>query len=702
MSINAIISNSLTGLFTNQTALRTTSTNIANINTPGYARQVVQQEAVVNGSVLGGVKISEIVRVVDKFLVRAVHDANADFARFDIENTFHSRIQALLGRPDLNNSLSGRIDQLFSSLSEMALNPLSSILKEGTLTSINQFGEEIGSLESQIQSLRTNASNQIAEKVERVNSLTARIASFTPLIINETLIGGEPGGLMEKRAQSITELSKIMDINVIDTGNNGVQITTLSGISIVGVTRTVLQYSPPGVVTSSTPFPQITIHQVDNVTGVVRPSNIHLDGELTSGELKGLLTMRDKDLPEMALQLGSLASGFADELNRVHNLNSAFPAPNVLTGVNTGLLSTDNHNFSGETVFAVTNAAGDLVAKVNIDFGVTGPTLGNVITAVNAGLGGAGTMSLTNGVLSLSATAGTDGVSLSQVAGNESSRAGRGFSHFFGMNNLVEAKSPSHFETGIIGTNAHGFAAAGTMELELNDSDGVLISQFSLVVGGVSFDDILTSLNASSLGAFATFSFSSTGELVSTPNAGVGDIKLHVKSDSTARGATNVPMSTFFGIGDSFRIDAAVDLKASQVINDDPSRLALARFDQAALVGGNALSVGDQVGALALRDLENATHSFSRAGGLGAATVTLAQYSANLLADLGLRAALATSNLEDNQALSEELNRKSSDVSGVNLDEELGNMIIFQNAYSASARLLNTAKEMFDTILQLV
>lgn len=702
MSINAIISNSLTGLFTNQAALRTTSSNIANINTPGYAREVIQQEAIVNGTSVGGVKISEIVRVVDKFLVKAVKEANADYARYEIENTFHSRIQALLGRPDQNNSLSGRIDEVFNSISELALNPLSTILKEGTLSSINQFGEEIESLVVQIQNMRMDASNQIAERIDRVNALTERIENLNPLIIKETLTGGEPGALIGKREESLTELSKIMDLNIIETGNNAIQVSTSSGISLVGVTRSVLQYSPPGVVTSSTPFPQITVHQLDGISGSVRPSNVHLDGELKSGELKGLLTLRDKDLPEIALQLGSMATGFADELNRVHNLNTAVPAPNNLTGVNTALLATDNHNFTGEAVFAITNTAGDLVSKVNIDFGAIGATVGDVVTAVNAGLGGAGTMTLTNGVMSFTAAAGTDGVSISQVAGNESSRAGRGFSHFFGMNNLVQAKSASHYETGIVGTDNHGFTAGGSLLLELNDVNGVKLSQYNLTIAGASFNDILTSLNASPLSSLATFSYSSTGELIATPNAGVGEIKLHVKSDNTTRGATNVPLSSFFGIGDTFRMDAALDLRVSQVLNDDPSRLSLARLDQTAIVGANSLSVGDQTGAQALKELENATHKFSRAGGLGAATVTMAQYSANLLANLGLRASIAESNMVDNQALSEELNRKSTDISGVNLDEELGNMIIYQNAYSASARLLSTAKEMFDTILRII
>jgi flagellar hook-associated protein 1 FlgK len=288
------------------------------------------------------------------------------------------------------------------------------------------------------------------------------------------------------------------------------------------------------------------------------------------------------------------------------------------------------------------------------------------------------------------------------VAGNESSRGGRGFSHFFGMNNLVQARAPAHYATGVSGTDNHGYTAGDTMLVEMRDGNGVKLTEYTLTIGGTSFNDILTNLNGSTLGSFATFSLSATGELVTTPKPGINDIKLHVKTDNTSRGSTNVPLSNFFGIGDSFRTDAAVDLKANDTIANNPSQMALARFDQTAVVGGNALSIGDQTGALALSNLSGTARSYDRAGGLSATTATLSQYSANLLANLGLRAELANNSMADNLSLSEELTRKSSDISGVNLDEELGNMVIFQNAYSASARLLNTAKELFDTILQMV
>ena len=71
MSINSIINNSLTGLFTSQTALRTISNNVANVNTEGYARQVVRLDPIINGGIGSGVQITSIDRIVDKFLEKA-------------------------------------------------------------------------------------------------------------------------------------------------------------------------------------------------------------------------------------------------------------------------------------------------------------------------------------------------------------------------------------------------------------------------------------------------------------------------------------------------------------------------------------------------------------------------------------------------------------------------------------------------------
>ncbi|QCI80114.1 hypothetical protein E6W36_13160 [Hankyongella ginsenosidimutans] len=65
MSINSIINTAYTGLSASQAAIRTISNNVANVNTPGYARQTVDLEGLVAGGGGFGVRVSNVQRVAD-------------------------------------------------------------------------------------------------------------------------------------------------------------------------------------------------------------------------------------------------------------------------------------------------------------------------------------------------------------------------------------------------------------------------------------------------------------------------------------------------------------------------------------------------------------------------------------------------------------------------------------------------------------
>ncbi len=703
MTISAIINNSLTGLFTSQTALKTITDNVSNVNTEGYARKVVRLDPRLTGSQGAGVEISGIERVVDKFLVKSTYETQGQASRYELENTFHSRMQALLGRPDVNSSLSGKINDVFNSMSELALNPLSTILKESVVSRIDAFGDEIGMLAENIQVMRLDASTQIAETVEKINGLLERIDFLNPLIVKETVASGDAGSLMEQRSQALSDLSELIDINIIDSGNNKIDISTKSGLYLLGNTRRELQYNSPGVVSSSTPFPPISLYDVDPTTGSLSTTGLTLDENVASGELFGLLNIRDTELVAMSEELGSLASSVMNEFNRVHNENVAAPPPNFLTGSNTGMGSADPHYFTGETIFAVTDSAGNLVNSVTIDFGVIGTNFADVITAVNAGLGGDGSLSLNSGSLTFAAASGTNGVSISQVAGNESDRSGRGFAEYFGMNDLITARSNGQYETGVQGADLHGFIGGGTMHLQIKGKGGIDLAEYTLTItAGQTFNDVINDLNSSSLGFYTTFSLSSTGELISTPNAGFDFTRVHVQSDVTSRGTTGTTLSEFFGIGNRYLIDAAFDFGVVDRIADDVNLLSLAKFDDTALVGQTAVSFGDQRGGIALQELENENVNIRQAGGLNAFNSSLGQYAAAVLADFGFRAQLAEGFGEDSQILLGELNQRSQSISGVNVDEELSNMIIYQNAYASSARMLSVAQELFDEIIGIV
>jgi flagellar hook-associated protein 1 FlgK len=371
-----------------------------------------------------------------------------------------------------------------------------------------------------------------------------------------------------------------------------------------------------------------------------------------------------------------------------------------LTGVNTGLLSVDPLNFSGWVKLAVVDSSGALVQQLDIDTSSLA-TVGDLVSAINAGLSGNASASFTNGRLTIGANSAGNGIALLQDPSNPALRGGHGLSQFFGLNNLVTAASPSNFATGVQSTDAHNFTAGGTAEFVLRGTSGAILSSFNVTMAGSTVIDLLTLMNNGANG-FATFSLDGNGSVVMTPSSAYAGARLEVKNDTTSRGATGVSMSQFFGLGTAMKQNQAMSMAIRTDIAQNSSRMALAQLNiSPSTVPGNiVLGASDNRGALGLASAANALHSFPAVGGLASGTLSLNDYIAQLS---GLQSDLANAAEEErvNRVnVKEEVTARRNATEGVNLDEELANMMIFQQAYNASARMMTVAQEMYETLLQ--
>lgn len=701
MSLSNILQTAYSGISASQSALRSVSNNISNVNTAGYSREQVMFEAQAYGGNVAGVKIGQIRRVTDQFLEKAVYSAGADVGRYSVMQQFHDRLQGFIGSSDSKSGLSAKLDKIFSSISTLTANASDPVRRQGAIDSLDRFTEEVEALSGQIQALRADASNQVTETVNSINDLLTRIHELNPRIVALKATNSNTSALEEQRAQALQQLSQLMDIRTIDAGNGAIHVATTSGTTLVDHSLYQLDYPSPGTVVAETNFSQIRLMSVHVGTGVKTDTGRVLDGDLTGGKLKGLLDMRDKELPAVAASLGELARAFTEELNAVHNAHSAVPAPPSLSGKQTGMLGTDRHGFTGASTFAVVDQAGRVVASTLVDFdAMAGGSINDVVAAINAGLGGSGTASFVNGQLKITAAGAGNGVVVADDPTSPSDRAGRGFSHFFGLNDLISSRYNTNFATGVAGTDNHGFAAGGSVHMEIRDSSNRIITSYTLTMTGGSFDDILTNLNSpAALGNYMTFSLDARGQLVATPKPGYSSAQIHVVSDTTSRGGTGVNFNTFFGVDRSAQAKVAGGLSVRSDIAASPLNLALAKYDTSAAVGATAIGVGDQRGANALFDISTGKFSFGRAGDLSSVSATLAEYMGLVVGDAALKAQRSDAGVADATALYTTVAQRRDDHSGVNLDEELSNMIVFQNSYNAAARLMTTAKEMYDTLL---
>lgn len=705
MSINGIINTALSGLFTNQAALNTTSANIANVNNPNYARQVVNRESIVVGGDVLGVKVSSIERIVDRFLESAAITANSGAGEFTVQREFHDRLQGLLGRPDSEGSLTARLDRAFAAIAQLSLNSTDSVARQGAITALQQFTDEVSRLSNEIQGLRKEADTQIAEEVAVANAALERIQELNPRIIRARAVGDNASGLENQRQEALDTLSEVIDIRALPQPDGSVRVITSQGFALLDNSRWELQYNASGIVGAQSVFDTIKATRLDPVSGQPTQTTRELDPNLRSGRLRGLLDLRDGDLRDLSLSLGEFASEFISEINAVHNQSIAVPPANLLVGHSTHLTNTDPPNFTGAVTFAVVDENNQLVDSYTLDFdGLLVPgDLAGLQSLVNVGLGGAGALALNNGVLSFQATDPAHGVVIADDPVNPTSRGGQGFSHFFGLNDLVAGQVPGKYATGIVGTDNHNLDPAGTTTLRVRDGNGVVVATYTLNPVGTNYDDLLTDLNgAGALGSYFNFSLNSLGELITTPQAGAGDFVLDAMNDTSNVGGTGTSLSELFGIGDRFKADGASDLSVLQHVLDNPQLLGTAKFDFTAVVGGVALSSGDGRGALDYGALETTNIAFNTAGELGARNSTLSNYAASILGNAGLMAQRVTDQERDQLALKTEIDTKRADISGVNIDEELANMVVFQNSYNAAARLITTARELLDTLLSIV
>ncbi|MBL9098396.1 MAG: flagellar hook-associated protein FlgK [Alphaproteobacteria bacterium] len=699
MSLNAILNTATGALSANQTALRVTSNNIANVNTEGYHRRVVDFGPRLTGSVLSGMKVEEIRRIADDYLARESASAISAQGSAGVLSSYFERVQDLVGSLDGNSSLGARVSSAMSALTQLSVDPASSARRNSAIAAVTAALSAISGMASNIQALRQDANTQLTTGVGTVNGLIARIYELNGRIKTALSQGDTSTGLLDQRDMAITELSKFLDIRTYEQGDGRIYVSLADGTSIVSDLSSELRYPGPSAVTAATSFPSLTLQRINPEGGNDVGPAVALEGRIRGGEFRGLLDMRDRALPDLAEQLGLVGSALVEQLNAVHNNSSSVPAPASLTGRNTGLFATDALNFTGNATIAVVDAQGGLVQRLDLNLaGIA--TVGDLVTAINAGLGGAATASFSNGALSITA-AGGNGVALLQDPTTPASRGGRGLSQFFGLNDLVTSASPSSFATGVAGANAHGFTAGGTAEFALRGTDGAILRTFNITVGGASFNDIVTSLNTAAAG-YATFALDGSGNLTMTPaSAGA---RLEVKNDTTVRGATGVSLSQFFGMGSAARQNQAASLAVRSDIASNSSKMALAQLDLSSttVVGDTVLGISDNRGALALAAIANASMTWPATGGLSSGAMSIGDYVAQIMGAQSDLKNAADSEMAFRSDVSEEVNARRTSVEGVNLDEELSNMMVFQQAYNASARLMTTVQQMFDTLLDVV
>lgn len=700
----------LSGLRASQTGLGVVSQNIANANTPGYVRTEVALTPRTQLGAGAGVAVEGIKRAADRFLSTASYIASAANGAASAKADLLERAQAHFGDPANGASMFAMLDDFWSSLTDLGVDPSSALRRSEAVNNLETMFTEVQRIGESLQNLIAEADQRISDSVAEAQSLIDRIAEMNQEIRLNKRTGADSSGAENAQSAMIDQLSALLDVRITAVPEGGVHVRTSGGALLVGVDAARLNYQPGNA--DNAAFGVITMN------GDIGAFS-NLEPYILGGSIKGLLEVRDKDLPSLAQALGGFAAALGDAVNEIHNQNTSSPAASVLTGRQTGLLGADTLGFEGEAIVGVVDGAGVLRQRLTIDFDagqITGEdpaatynfadTIDGFIGALNTALQAsnpAGAASFSGGVMSINA--GTGGLVVQQDAADPSTRAGRGFSHFFGLNDLVSRPTPLFFENGIESADAHGLNTGGQMVFQVRDGAGRVIGNRTIEISGAldapgaSWDDLAWALNApgTGLGEYGSFAFNpDTGQLGFTSN---GAYQVSLQYDSTQRGTTGVSASSLHGMAPAVNARRAMETHVNSAYLADPMLLAVGRPDLSANLGSQVIEAGDNRGAAALAGAKDGVRSFGAAGVMSAQTTTLAVYASRLGGEAGRMSAAAERAALGAESVMIAANERRAEVESVSLDDELMKMTTYQNAYAASARVIQAAKEMIDVLM---
>lgn len=674
----------------NQVALQTAGNNIANVNTVGYSRQTAILETVpgqfTGGGYIGkGVAVQTIKRNYSEFLTRQSTMASATASA---DNTRSDKLKQLEGIFEGGpNGLGASISDMLNSFSDVASAPTDLTARTVTLTRIDETASRMRAASQRIDDLQIGVSQELTEKITAVNALAKSIGQVNDQIAKVQGQGQPPNDLLDRRDQLITQLNRYVQTTSIPADDGTV------GVFIGGSQALVLGTSVAEIRLVKDEFGDLLkskLAVVRNGSAVVMDEN-----SLSGGEIPGLLRFQNEDLVEGRNLLGRLTMAISQSMNEQHHLGldldgnpggdlfsaptfdgnnvlipKQYPSPAPPVKLNTGNM-TLSLNISDPTKFAAsdyeinfdaTGLAGSIKRLADgklTNFTVDAPTrefrfqdpASAVPSFTERSIDGIGVTAPPPPPLPLTIAGSGDRYLLKPFSTSASNITAQ-----FSTPRALAVASPV---VGIMGSANTGSLQQISVVARGPNPPNVPTIPFTPVT--LNFLDPYT-YTRSDDGSATIFTYTPGDAIEGTlPDLPPGTPLVY----SNPLDQWSVKLQGQPKAGDTFTINALKNTSADPKLNSGGA-LAMANLRDKATFDGAAMTDG----------------------------------YAGLMSQIGIRTQSSSFAATVSSTIAANLERDRTAVSGVNLDEEAAKLIQFQQAYQASAKMIQIAQNIFDTLIQ--
>lgn len=692
--------------------LRTTGHNIANVNTEGYVRE----RTTFQSQPTGGVGQGATERVINTFAQNQLRRDTTLLSEFE---TYHNKTSVLDNVfASEANSISKSMSRFFGSLQTSTDDPTSIAARQLVLGEAKSLMSQVSTVTGFLREKEQELNVEISSSINKVNSLIQSISELNDAIrINQSNnLFDEPGTLKNQRDSAVLELSGMLSIETRtdpkDAG--GLLVNLTSGESLVLQDGSLNLFE----VSSNADLDYKSLR----LTSSGKPTTLNLRETNLGGSIGGLFRYRDEILESSRRELGQVAISLTESLNQQNRLgmdldqqlgSNIFQLPDII-----GLEHPDNVGTTGVVVGRVTEGAANQITsadyEVTIDTVTAGvpPTLDITVATINPD--GTAVLDVSGNPISQTYTSiDAQAGEFTAVLGGLALEFSAGTGYTVGDKYIFQPTKDTADRIEVAITRPEDLALASPFHVEADLNN---LGDAKVVSTKVSNTFVENAFAGNRASAFDGAGGTHTPGSSPTGAGGVGapaEIFFTAEDTYEVRDSAGDVITTVTGTTDFNNMLAQAEVSGASpawpaefsALNDYPgfdlSLQGLPKAGDSFALGFNTDGINDNRNALILSDLQNQNIMQLNNSGSGE-PVSFHEAYANIVSDIGQKSSSADISKQAAQALKTQSKDWFDSVSGVSLDEEAANLVKFQQSYSAAARLIGTAQDLFNTILGVV